>query len=249
MRSSAAIITVLLSLCFCAARDASAQSWADHARISVNIGAQPNTSTFTTTQTVPVYQQTATVTSSYGVPNGIFFDGGVTLKVSGGFGIDVGASAFNRSQTASISGQIPHPLIGGRLRPLSGTSPQMERNEIAGHVDAAYVLSLGRVDLVVAAGAAFFTVSQDLAESVTFAESPTFDTVTFTGVVVSKAMATALGVDAGIDVGVKLSKNVAVGAVVRFARASMTFPLANTASGAHADAGGTHVGAGLRFYF
>jgi hypothetical protein len=247
MRSSAAIITFLLF--FCVAQNAGAQSFADHARVSVNIGAQPNSSTFTTTQTVPVYQQTATVASSYGVPNGIFFDGDVTLRVSGGFGVDVGASAFNRSQTASTSGQIPHPLIGGRLRPLSGTSPQMERNEIAGHVDAAYVMSSGRVDVVVAGGAAFFTVSQDLAESVTFAESPTFDTVSFTGVVVSKAMATALGFDAGVDVGFKLSKNVGVGGVVRYSRASMTFPLVNSASGAHADAGGTHAGAGVRFYF
>ena len=62
-------------------------------------------------------------------------------------------------------------------------------------------------------------------------------------------MATALGFDASLDVGVKLSKNVGVGAVVRYSRASMTFPLANTASGVHADAGGVHAGAGLRFYF
>jgi len=248
MRAPLVVITVCLSFVACA-RTSHAQSWADHARVSVNVGAQPNSSTFTTTQSVPIYEQTATLTSSYGVPSGTFFDGGVTLKVSGGFGIDVGASTFTRSQTAAISGLIPHPLIGGRLRPLSGTSPQMERNEIAGHVDAAYVASVGRLDLVVAGGPAFFTVSQDLAESVTFAESPTFDTVSFTGVVVSKGMATALGFDAGIDVGFRLSKNVGVGGEFRYAHASMAFPLANTPSGAHADAGGTHAGAGLRFYF
>jgi len=248
MRSSAVVITVVLCLSF--ARSSNAQSFADHARVSINAGAQPNSSTFTAVQSVPLYQQTATVNSTYGVPSGAFFDGGVTLKVSGGFGVDVGASVFTSSQTATITGLIPHPLIGGSFRPISGTASSLERNEIAGHVDAAYVVSAGRVDLLVAGGPAFFTVSQDLAESITFAEtSPASSTVTFTGATVSKAMATALGFDAGVDVAFKLSANVGVGAVVRYSRASMTFPLTNTASGAHADAGGLHAGAGLRFYF
>ena len=248
MRTAVIITTVFLSVF--AARVSSAQSpFAEHARVSINVGAQPNTSTFTATQSVPVYEQTATLTSSYGVPSGTFFDGDVTLRVSGGFGIDVGASTFAKSQPATVSGTIPHPVVFGRLRPLTGITSPLERNEIGGHVDAAYVLSAGRVDMTVAGGAAFFTVSQELAETVTFAESPTFDSVTFTGVVVSKAMATALGFDAGIDVGVRLSKYVGVGALVRYSRASMTFPLASTASGARADAGGTHAGAGLRFFF
>src|ERR1051325_1970526 len=250
MRVRAVLIAVFLFLATFARTSTAQSTWIDHARVSVNLGgATPSSSTFSATQTVPVNEQTATLTSTYGVPSGAFFDGAVTLKVSGGFGIAVGASIFNRSQTASIAGTIPSPVMFGRQRPITGTSAPLERNEIAGHLDAAYVLSAGRIDLVVAGGPAFFTVSQDLVENVTYAESPTTDTVTFTGAVVSKAMATALGFDAGVDVGVKLSKNVGIGAVVRYSRASVTFPLANTAAGAHVDAGGTHAGAGLRFYF
>ena len=48
----------------------------------------------------------------------------------------------------------------------------MDRNEIAGHVDAAYSVSLDRLDVVVAGGPAFFTVSQDLAESVGICRAP-----------------------------------------------------------------------------
>ena len=248
-RIASALITICLSLAG-SARFANAQSiWTDRTRISINAGAQATSSTFTATQNVPVYQQTATLTSAYEVPSGAFFDADVILRVSGGLGVDVGASSFTSSEAATITGTIPHPTVFGRLRPISGTTSPLERHEIGGHIDAAYLASAGRLDVAVAGGLAFFTVNQDLAADVGYAESPTFDRVTFTGATVSNAMATAIGLDAGIDVGFKLSKNVGVGAILRYSRASLTFPLVNTASGAHADAGGAHAGAGLRLYF
>ena len=234
------------------ARPSDAQgTWEDHARISINFGAQPTTSAFNATTNVPVNDQTATatLTTSYSVPNGQFFDGDVVVRVSGGFGIDIGASWFSKSQISSIVGSIPHPLIPNRPRPISGTSSPLERDEITGYIDAAYVFSGNRVDLAVSGGPAFFTVSQDLVANVLYAEAPPFDTVLFTGAVTTKAMATNIGFNAGVDFGVKLSRNVGVGGVVRYSRASVTFPLANTASGVHADAGGTHAGGGVRFYF
>jgi hypothetical protein len=232
------------------ARPSNAQSsLINHARISVNFGAQPSSSTFNATTNNPVGEQTATLTSSYSVPSGQFVDAGVTLNVTGGFGIGIGVSRFNKSQTASISGSIPHPLVLNRSRPISGTSPPLERDEIAGYIDAAYVFSANRVDLAVSGGPAFFTVSQDLVANVTYTEAPPFDSVAFTGAVVTKAMATNLGFNAGVDIGVKLSKNFGVGAIVRYSRASVTFPLANTPSGVRADVGGTQAGGGVRVYF
>ena len=243
------IVAVFLFVVACARSSDAQATWSDHARISINFGAQPSASTFSATTDTPVYQQTATLTTSYGVPSGQFFDGGVILRVSGGFGIDVAASSFTRSQTASTSGSIPHPLLFNRPRPISGTSSPLERNEITGYIGAAYVLSEGRVDLAVSGGPAFFTVNQDLVANVTYAEAAPFDTVAFTGAVATKATATRIGFDASVDVGIKLSKYVGVGGIVRYSRASMTFPLADTAAGVHADAGGTQAGGGLRLYF
>ena len=37
--------------------------------------------------------------------------------------------------------------------------------------------------------------------------------------------------------------------ILRYSRASVVFPLLNSASGVHADVGGAHAGGGLRFYF
>ena len=239
----------LLCVLVCARRSAAQSPWSDHARISINIGAQQSTSTFNATTNIPVYLQTATLTSTYSVPSGPFFDGDVILRVSGGFGIEVAASSFSRSETASITGSIPHPLFANRARPISGTSSPLERDEVTGYIDASYVLSGGRLDLAVSGGPAFFTVSQELVSDVTFNDTAPFDTVTFTGAVTTKAMATNIGFNAGVDVGFKLSKNVGLGGIVRYSRAAVTFPLANTAAGVHVDVGGAHLGGGLRLYF
>ncbi len=232
------------------AREACAQTaWSDHARVSVNVGGQQAASTFSGTTTTPIYDQPSRVTTTYSVPNGQFFEGDVTLRVSGGFGIDVGASVFSDSRTAPVGGGIPHPFVAGVERPIAGASPALARSELAGYIDAAYVFAARGVDLVVSAGPSFFTVNQDLVGAVTFAEGPFNDSVTFTGASVSKETATSIGVNAGVDVSVRLSKYVGVGGVFRYSRASLTLPLEGAPSGVHTDAGGPQIGGGVRIYF
>jgi hypothetical protein len=244
------VTSVVVAFALCAAHRAHAQStWSDHARVSLNAGFQQPSTTFAATAHPPAYEGTATLTTNYTVPKGPLFDGGVILRLSGGFGIDIGVSSFSRNEVAPIVGSIPHPVLGNPPRPITGTSGSLEHSEIVGRLDAAYVVSAGLVDLALSAGPSFFTVNQDLVTNVTFAESPSFDRVTFTGATVASAGATKLGFNAGVDVGVKLSRNIGVGAMARYSHASMVFPLANTPAGVTADAGGVHIGGGVRVYF
>jgi hypothetical protein len=250
MRQSSLLPVLIPFVCLFSTPPAHAQSaWSGRGRINVDFGVQPSTSSFTGSTNIPIYLQTETLTTTYSVPRGLFFDGGVILKVSGGFGVDVAASGFRRSDTAPISGTIPHPLDSNRQRPISGTSQSLEHDEITGYIDAAYVLTTDRLDLAVSAGPAFFTVNQDLVLNVTFTEVAPYDTVGFTRAVVTRASTTALGFNAGIDIGVKLTKNIGVGAILRYSKASVTFALTSSAAGVHADVGGAHAGGGLRFYF
>jgi len=249
MRKHIVVTVVIVCALWFVAHSATAQTSGDRVRVSVNAGFQQPSTTFAATAHPPVYEGTATLTPNYTVPTGAFFDGDVILHVSGGLGVDIGLSAFSKSQVAPIVGTIPHPILGNPPRPISGTVGPLERSEIVGRIDAAYVMSAGWIDVAVSAGPSFFTVDQDLVTNVNFSESPSFDRVTFTGATVNSAGATKLGFNAGVDVGVKLSKNVGVGAMVRYSHASMVFPLANSASGVNSDAGGTHVGGGVRLYF
>lgn len=248
MRTHLVVTVVTLFVCGAWTARASAQTWSDHARISINAGVQQPATTFTSTAHPVVYDQSATVTAGYNVPTGAFFDGDVILRASGGFGIDVGVSSFRASQPAAITGSIPSPA-SSTGRPFSGTSTPLERSEIVGRIDAAYVLSAGVVDVAVSAGPSFFTVTQDLAGNVTFVDSPTYDRVGLTGATVTNASATKIGYNAGVDVGVKLSKNIGIGGMVRYMHASLAMPLPNTKPDVTMDAGGLHVGGGVRLYF
>jgi hypothetical protein len=68
--------------------------WADHIRISINVGAQPSSITFAGSTTKAVYLENAVVTTTYGVGGGQAFDGGVLVRVVGNFGIGLAVSSF-----------------------------------------------------------------------------------------------------------------------------------------------------------
>jgi hypothetical protein len=240
-----------LALLVGTAQPVSAQTtaWKDHVRVSINFGVQPSSATFSASTTKPVYLETSTMTTTYDVSSGTVFDGGVLVRVAGSFGVGVAVSSFNKSQTASVTGTIPHPFFFGTPRAISGATAALERSEVGVHIQAAYVISTRHVSVAIAGGPTFFNVSQDLVADVTYSDTYPYDTATFTSATVAKVSATKAGFNAGVDVGVKLSKNVGVGGLIRFSRASMNFPLPNTAAGVSADVGGLQAGGGIRFFF
>jgi hypothetical protein len=66
-----------------------------------------------------------------------------------------------------------------------------------------------------------------------------------------------VGYNAGVDIGVMLARNIGVGVLFRFSRATLTLPLSPTPatvppqpdSSVTVNAGGPQVAGGLRFYF
>jgi len=209
----------------------------------------PSATTFSAATTKTVYLETSTINTAYSVPKGQFFDGGVLIRVAGGFGVGATVSSFTKSQAATVTGTIPHPFFFITPRAISGTTSALERSETGVHIQAAYVISAPRVDVAISGGPTFFNVSQDLVADVAYSETYPYDAVTFTSATVTKVSATKIGFNAGVDVGVKLSKNFGVGGLVRFSRASVNLPLPNTTSGVSADVGGVQAGGGVRFFF
>ena len=224
--------------------------WTAGARVSINAGVQqPASTTFAGTTMKTVNLETAAIDTSYSVPHSQFFDGGVLVRVKGGFGVGASVSMFTKSAAASVSGTIPHPFFFNTPRTLSGTTSPLERSETGIHAQAAYVASFRRVDVAIAGGPTFFRVSQDLVADATYTDAYPYDAVTFTGATVSKVSATKVGFNVSGDVSVKLSTHVGVGGLIRFSRATVDFPLTGTASGVSADVGGVQAGGGIRFYF
>ena len=225
-------------------------AWTDHARVSINFGIeQPAATTFSATTTTTVYRETASINTAYSPMKGKFFDGGVLVRVKRGFGAGVAVSAFSGSDAASITGSIPHPFFFNTPRSIGGTTSPLERSETAVHVLAGYVIVSGRLDVAISGGPSFFNVSQELVADATYAEAYPYDTTAFSSATTTKVSLSKLGFNVGADVGVKLSKNVGVGGLIRYSRASMTFPLTNTAGGVSVDVGGVQAGGGVRFFF
>ena len=250
MRASNTCAATFLALFVCAhVANAQTAAWNDRARVSINFGVQPSSTTFTGATTKSVYLETSTINTTYGVSNGQLFDGGVLVRVAGGFGVGVAVSSFSKSQTAAVTGSIPHPFFFNTPRSIGGTTAALERSEVVAHIQAAYVISSKRVDVAISGGPSFFNVSQDLVGAVTYSETYPYDTATFMAATVTKVTATKIGFNAGADIGVKLSKSVGVGGLVRFSRASLSFPLPGAATSVSADAGGLQVGGGLRLFF
>ena len=75
------------------------------------------------------------------------------------------------------------------------------------------------------------------------------DTVTFTSATTVRAQKTQTGFNVGVDVGYRLAPNLGVGGLVRFSRATLSFPLTGSAADVSVDAGGAQVAGGIRFFF
>ena len=223
--------------------------WLDRARISINVGTQPSSTTFASTTSSLLYQEPFTVNTAYTVPSGPLFDGGLLVRLKGDFGIGFALASYAKSKDASVAGSVPHPFFYNTPRSISGTAGSLQRKEFAAHIQAAYVIAASRFDVVLSGGPTFFDVSQDLVSNVTFTETYPYDTATFGTASTTRATGTKLGYNAGVDIGVMLARNFGVGVLFRFSRATLTLPLAGSDSGVAVDAGGPQVAGGLRFHF
>jgi hypothetical protein len=231
--------------------------WVDRARISINVGTQPSSTTFVSTTNPVIYQETASINTTYTVPSGTLFDGGFLVRLAGNFGVGVALASYAKSKDASVAGSIPHPFFFNTPRSISGTAGSLQRKELAAHIQAAYVIAAGRFDVVLSGGPSFFDVSQDLVSGVSFTETYPYDTATFGTASTTRATGTKVGYNAGVDIGVMLARNVGVGVLFRFSRATLTLPLSPTPaatpplpdSSVTVDTGGPQLAGGLRFYF
>lgn len=219
-------------------------------RVSINVGAQLSSTTFSsTTTTTPVFLETASINTSYTVPKGKLFDGGFLYRPFGRFGVGVSLSSFSERSDGAITGSIPHPFFFNTPRTLTGTAASLERSEFAADIQAAYLYQSRRYDVVISGGPTIFRVSQDLVSNAAYTETYPYDSVTFTSATIVKAEGTKTGFNVGADIAYKLSKALGVGGLVRFSRATVSLPLTSSASGVSVDAGGLQVAGGVRFYF
>ena len=223
------------------------QTWLGAGYISVSGIYQGGSSSFTDSFSFPQYAEQAHLSASYPAYNGAGVDGGGWFRIWKGFGVGVAASWFAKTGSIEVDASIPHPLYLERDRQIAGSSSS-RREEIAAHLQAGWVITAGRrLVVTVGGGPSWFSVKQDVVTGVRWSESYPYDTATFAGADSAGSNESALGYNAGVDVGYYVTRNFGIGGLVRFSRARVS--LASPSGASTIDAGGVQAGVGLRLRF
>lgn len=218
--------------------------------VDVNAGFQSTNLSFNDTQTTARFEESATWTADYAVEGGPAFalSGGVRLW--GPLVARVGFSRFTDSNVAAIAGTVPHPFFFNRDRSISGDSTTLKHEEQAIHVSALWLVPASdRLEISLFGGPTFFTIRRDLVRDVRYTESYPYDTAALESTLVDRVSDGRVGFHAGAEVAFFFTRNVGVGALVSFSRA--TLDLTSPASGRalSLEAGGLQAGAGIRLRF
>jgi hypothetical protein len=220
-------------------------AWSDRGYVNISAWYQPASASFADTVQPIDFAEASVVNTTYktGATPGFDVGGGIRVWRNLAFGLD--GSRFSKITGSAVSAQAPHPFFFNRARSVSGDAFGLTRDEAAVHVQALLMVPLrDRWQLALAGGPSWFSVGQDLVSDVTVTQICPYDTATFAGTTTVHRAHSQIGFNAGADVSYLLRPHVGLGIGAMFSHASV--PLDNTVS---VDAGGAHVGGGIRFRF
>lgn len=202
----------------------------------VSVGVEtPATGSFTQSASTPFRNETSRQSSDYRVPSGLFVGAEGGYMIRPWLGAAIGFTRFASKDTADYSLTLPNVLVSNAAVTRTGTTiEQLDHSERALHLSVVFVPQMRMpVDVKIFAGPSRIYVSQQLVDDLDITETIGGSGYNFT---IDKATigqntpcACAWGFHVGADVSKYLRPNVGVGAMVRYARA--TVDLQNAARG------------------
>lgn len=211
---------------------------------SINFGVQGGSGDLTYRMTPTIYDETATIDIAQEYKTGALFDVGADIRLFGNMGVGVHYSRTSGDGGAAIAAQIPDPLFTDRPRAATATAEGLEHNEDAVHLQFFYRFAASpKMDISVGVGPTFFSVKQQLVDTVDVVE-PT-PTITPRVVEVSDS---PVGVNVGVDVSYLVTNNFGAGILLRYATGSADFATPG-GSAVSLDAGGFQFAGGIRLRF
>jgi hypothetical protein len=250
MRKTAVAIFVLGAL-VAQSREAAAQ-WSDRGYLNFSTGVESSSSTLTDTRNYTLYDEPATTTTSSSITGGniLDFSGGVRVFRN----LSVGAAWHmekNRADVA-ITGSVPNPIFFNRPRQLTHTENELERKEMAAHLQFGWMVPFGqKFDVLVFAGPSWFRLEQEVVSQVDVVERGLPFTEVVPVVETETRKKSVVGYNVGFDASYLIWQNdrvrLGAGGFVRYTVADATVPLMTTE--VESDVGGAQFGIGVRFRF
>ncbi len=237
MRRATTLLAVGAALILAGATDAAAQTSGELLPFAaVYAGAQPQRRTITSTETFPLYDETATVTSSQRIRNGGLFKVAVGFPISGRFGVGGGVSYFGRPGTAIVAASLPSPIFTDTFTTVNLDADDLKHTELGINFNVLYQLPVSeKLSLTLSAGPSLIRVQQDIANvdvSAAGALSVTPDAQS----------GNAIGANGGVDVIYQLRPAFGLGIFVHYMGGKVDLPSAEGMS-----VGGAQAGVVVRF--
>ena len=167
--------------------------------------------------------------------------------------LSVGASYAQTmgSDTAAVTGTVPHPIRFGSDRTIAAQTLDLTREERSAHIHVAWLIDLPieKLDVRVMGGPSYFNLTQDVVTGVVVSEAggPPFESVNVDRIATGGLIRNGWGGHAGVDVSYMFMPAAGVGGFVRFARGTVNLPVGDTS--VSVTVGGVQVGGGARFRF
>ena len=233
------------------ARPAAAQASDARGFLMINAGTQTASADFSDTITFshPLFgPETGSFDTRYRGGGDTLFDLSGGVRIWGRFAVGAGVSLFSHEDDAGITGRLPHPFVFDRLRQIRGTEAGLARQETAVHVQALWVMPVGRAVIALFGGPTFFSVTQDLVTDVMFDQTYPYTEATFAGTRRRAQLASTTGGHVGADIAFYFSDRVGIGGTVRASRGSVDLDASDGGTVA-IDVGGVQTAGGLRLRF
>jgi len=239
----------ILALCLCAApRMVSGQTmqFTDKGYVGVNVGAQVGSHTIETASTFPLYDETASVSTSQDVKGGAFFDIGGAYRVYGkNLLAGISYSHTSSDSTVSLNASLPHPLFFDQPRTVTSSQSGAKHSEDVVNIFAIWMIPVAeKLDVGVFGGPSIFAVKQDTVDQVTVTETADLAHPTVSAPL-NRVSKTTVGVNLGADIQYMITKRYGVGGTARYTVGSVNIPGAKDSL----TVGGFQIAVGARVRF
>ena len=208
--------------------------------VNVNAGVQTRSSTLNNDFSLPIYGETATITTSASVAKGPLFDLSGGYRISPEFGVALGYSRFSSTGTAQGAASVPNPLFFDRHTAVAINPVDAKRTD-----HNVYFLLLGfvpvadKVELSVFLGPSITRVQQELITDVSIPTGTQSVVATM-----QPQSGTAKGVNIGADLAYQVLEQLGAGVFLRYNGASVDLGPAKDVK-----VGGLQLGIGARVRF
>jgi hypothetical protein len=194
--------------------------------------------------------ENGTFSADYDVKSGPALNVSVGANIWRYLGVGIGVTRYSKSTPVAFSASVPHPFFFNRARSVSGDISDLDREELAVHVQARGTFAPTRsVQVIVFGGPSFFTVKQGVVNDFEVTETYPYDTATFNRALSTTVDESKVGFNVGGDVGYFFTRQVGVGGSVQWAATTIDAPASNATGTFEIKAGGVQAGVGVRFRF